>query len=318
MAAVRPLPQQSIIECIPPASEIADLRILNKDLNFIQAMTKRADDLNAQAQSATDYSELVKVTDSFSKLAERAEVKAKTLKELSNESNPLTEVNSSAELLEKVQILSKTLESKTQELSGLYNSNESSLLDSYESSIAELNNQIDLTSSPDGIVALFPQIESLFQEIEENARYVSNSSESLTLTENIQKLTSNYSDKAEQYSDAFMSEMGSQISLLNDGINSLRANIDYLSSNSSVQSHLERLSEIREQVNASASIYKNYPGARDMVYNLDTVSIATHARVEEMADSHEIVSDLMPLVNDPEALSKSRQRSSNKNRCSNH
>ena len=99
MAAVRPLPQQSIIECIPPASEIADLRILNKDLNFIQAMTKRADDLSAQAQSATEYSELVKVTDSFSKLAERAEVKAKTLKELYNESNPLTEVNSSAELL---------------------------------------------------------------------------------------------------------------------------------------------------------------------------------------------------------------------------
>jgi ABC-type proline/glycine betaine transport system permease subunit len=302
MAAVRPLPQQSIIECIPPASEIADLRILNKDLNFIQAMTKRADDLNAQAQSATDYSELVKVTDSFSKLAERAEVKTKTLKELSNESNPLTEVNSSGELLEKVRLLSQTLESKTQELSGLYSSKENSLLDSYESSIVELNNQIDLTSSPDNLVALFPQIESLFKEIEENTRYVSNSPESLNLTENIQNLASSYSDKAEQYSDAFMSEMGSQISLLNDAINSLRANIDYLSSHSSVQSHLEQLSEIREQVNASASIYKNYPGARDMVYNLDTLSIATHAKVEEMADSHEIVSNLMPLVNDPEAL----------------
>ena len=303
MAAVRPLPQQSIIECIPPASEIADLRILNKDLNFIQAMTKRADDLNAQAQAATDYSELVKISDSFSKLAERAEVKTKTLKELTNDSNPLTEVNSSAELLEKVQVLSQTLESKTQELSGLYNSNESSLIDSYESSIAELNNQVDLTSSPDGVVALFPQIESLFQEIEENTRYVSNSSEASTLTENVQKLSSNYADKAEQYSDAFMSEMGSQIALLNDGINSLRANIDYLNSNSSVQSHLERLSEIREQVNASASIYKNYPGARDMVYNLDTVSISTHARVEQMANSYEIVSEeLMPLVDNPEAL----------------
>ena len=303
MAAVRPIPQQSIIECIPPASEIADLRILNKDLNFIQAMTKRADDLNAQAQAATDYSELVKISDSFSKLAERAEVKTKTLKELTNDSNPLTEVNSSAELLEKVQVLSQTLESKTQELSGLYNSNESSLIDSYESSIAELNNQVDLTSSPDGVVALFPQIESLFQEIEENTRYVSNSSEASTLTENVQKLSSNYADKAEQYSDAFMSEMGSQIALLNDGINSLRANIDYLNSNSSVQSHLERLSEIREQVNASASIYKNYPGARDMVYNLDTVSISTHARVEQMADSYEIVSEeLMPLVDNPEAL----------------
>jgi len=303
MAAVRPLPQQSIIECIPPASEIADLRILNKDLNFIQAMTKRADDLSAQAQSATDYAELVKITDSFAKLAERAEVKTKTLKELSNESNPLTEVNSSAELLEKVQILSQSLENKTQELSGLYESNESSLLDSYGSSITELNNQVNSASSPDDVIALFPQIESLFKDIEENTRYVSNNSESVSLTENIQNLASSYADKAEQYSDAFMSEVGSQISLLNDGINSLRANIDYLNSNSSVQSHLERLSEIREQVNASASIYKNYPGARDMVYNLDTVSISTHARVEQMADSYEIVSEeLMPLVNNPEAL----------------
>ena len=303
MAAVRPLPQQSIVECIPPASEIADLRILNKDLNFIQAMTKRADDLSAQAQSATDYAELVKITDSFAKLAERAEVKTKTLKELSNESNPLTEVNSSAELLEKVQILSQSLENKTQELSGLYESNESSLLDSYGSSITELNNQVNSASSSDDVIALFPQIESLFKDIEENTRYVSNNSESASLTENIQNLASSYADKAEQYSDAFMSEVGSQISLLNDGINSLRANIDYLNSNSSVQSHLERLSEIREQVNASASIYKNYPGARDMVYNLDTVSISTHARVEQMADSYEIVSEeLMPLVNNPEAL----------------
>ena len=303
MAAVRPLPQQSIVECIPPASEIADLRILNKDLNFIQAMTKRADDLSAQAQSATDYAELVKITDSFAKLAERAEVKTKTLKELSNESNPLTEVNSSAELLEKVQILSQSLENKTQELSGLYESNESSLLDSYGSSITELNNQVNSASSPDDVIALFPKIESLFKDIEENTRYVSNNSESASLTENIQNLASSYADKAEQYSDAFMSEVGSQISLLNDGINSLRANIDYLNSNSSVQSHLERLSEIREQVNASASIYKNYPGARDMVYNLDTVSISTHARVEQMADSYEIVSEeLMPLVNNPEAL----------------
>ena len=303
MAAVRPLPQQSIVECIPPASEIADLRILNKDLNFIQAMTKRADDLSAQAQSATDYAELVKITDSFAKLAERAEVKTKTLKELSNESNPLTEVNSSAELLEKVQILSQSLENKTQELSGLYESNESSLLDSYGSSITELNNQVNSASSPDDVIALFPQIESLFKDIEENTRYVSNNSESASLTENIQNLASSYADKAEQYSDSFMSEVGSQISLLNDGINSLRANIDYLNSNSSVQSHLERLSEIREQVNASASIYKNYPGARDMVYNLDTVSISTHARVEQMADSYEIVSEeLMPLVNNPEAL----------------
>ena len=265
-------------------------------------MTKRADDLNAQAQSATDYSQLVTITDSFGKLTDRAEVKTKTLKELTNESNPLTEVNSSAELLEKVQILSKTLESKTQELSGLYSSNESALIDSYGSSVAELSNQIDLASSPDDVIALFPQIESLFKEIELNTRYISNSAESGKLTESIQSLTSNYADKAEQYSEAFMSGISSEISLLNEGINSLKANIDYLNSQSSVQAHVERLAEIREQVNASASIYKNYPGARDMVYNLDTLSISTHAKVKEMVDSNEIISELLPLVNNSEAL----------------
>ena len=99
-----------------------------------------------------------------------------------------------------------------------------------------------------------------------------------------------------------MSGIGSEISLLNEGINSLKANIDYLNSQSSVQAHVERLAEIREQVNASASIYKNYPGARDMVYNLDTLSISTHAKVKEMVDSNEIISELLPLVNNSEAL----------------
>ena len=113
-----------------------------------------------------DYAELVKITDSFAKLAERAEDKTKTLKELSNESNPLTEVNSSAELLEKVQILAQSLEDKTQELSELYKSNEKALLDSYGESIANYSNQINSASSPDEIIALFPQIESLLKEIE--------------------------------------------------------------------------------------------------------------------------------------------------------
>ena len=131
MAAIRPIPQQSIIECIPPASEIADLRILNKDLNFIQAMAKRADDLTSQALNATDYTQLVKITDSFTKLAERAEDKSKTLKELSDSSNPMTEVNNSQELLEKVQLLSQTLDTKSQELSDLYISNENSLFENW-------------------------------------------------------------------------------------------------------------------------------------------------------------------------------------------
>ena len=304
MAAVRPIPQQSIIDCIPPASDIADLRIMNKDINFIQAMTNRASDLTSQAQSATDYSELVKITDSFQKLAERAEVKTKTLRELSDSSNPITEVNSSAELLEKVRLLSQTLEAKTQELSASYNANENSLFESYGSSISELSNRIDSITSADEVISIFPQLENLIETIGDNARFINNNSKSDEISEKVGQLSSNYSDKADQFTDEFMAEMGSQISLLNQKINGLKANLDYINSNSSLQSHLEQLSEIREQVNSSASIYKNYPGARDMIYNLDTLSISTHARVVEMTDSHEIVSELLPLVNDPEVLAR--------------
>ena len=304
MAAVRPLPQQSIIDCIPPASDIADLRIMNKDINFIQAMTNRASDLTSQAQSATDYSELVKITDSFQKLAERAEVKTKTLRELSDSSNPITEVNSSAELLEKVRLLSQTLEAKTQELSASYNANENSLFESYGSSISELSNRIDSITSADEVISIFPQLENLIETIGDNARFINNNSKSDEISEKVGQLSSNYSDKADQFTDEFMAEMGSQISLLNQKINGLKANLDYINSNSSLQSHLEQLSQIREQVNSSASIYKNYPGARDMIYNLDTLSISTHARVVEMTDSHEIVSELLPLVNDPEVLAR--------------
>jgi len=308
--AIRPIPQQSIIECIPPASEIADLRILNKDLNFIQAMVKRADDLTTQTLSATDYSQLVTITDNFTKLAERAEVKTKTLKELANDANPLTEVNSSAELLEKVQLLAKTLEDKTQELSSLYSSNENSLFETYGNSISELSQRVDSISSPNEVISAFPDLETLLKAIDENARYINNSTKASDLVEKVEDLARAYTDKAEQYSDAFMSDMGSQIALLNQKISGLIGNIDSLTSNSALQFHIEQLSQIREQVNASSSIYKNFPGARDMVFNLDTLSISTHAKTQDMADSHEIVSDLMPLINDPEALSRAVKEAS--------
>jgi len=308
--AIRPIPQQSIIECIPPASEIADLRILNKDLNFIQAMVKRADDLTSQTLSATDYTQLVTITDNFTKLAERAQVKAQTLKDLTSDENPLTGVNSSAELLEKVQLLAKTLEDKTQELSSLYNSNENSLFETYGNSISELSQKVDSINSPNEVVSIFPDLETLLKAIDENAHYINNSTKASDLVEKVEELATAYTDKAEQYSDAFMSDMGSQIALLNQKISSLIGNIDSISTNSALQFHIEQLSQIREQVNASSSIYKNFPGARDMVFNLDILSISTHAKAQDMADSHEIVSDLIPLINDPEALSRAVKEAS--------
>jgi len=241
--AIRPIPQQSIIECIPPASEIAELRIANKDLNFIQAMVKRADDLTSQTLSATDYSQLVTITDNFTKLAERAQVKAQTLKDLTSDKNPITGVNSSAELLEKVQLLAKTLEDKTQELSSLYNSNENSLFETYGNSISELSQKIDSINSPNEVVSIFPDLETLFKAIDENARYINNSTKASDLVEKVEELATAYTDKAEQYSDAFMSDMGSQIALLNQKISGLIGDIDSLTSNSALQFHIEQLSQ---------------------------------------------------------------------------
>ena len=213
-------------------------------------------------------------------------------------------------MLEKVQLLAQALEDKTQELSSLYNSNENSLFETYGNSISELSQKVDSISSPNDVISVFPDLETLLKAIDENARYINNSTKASDLVEKVEELSRAYTDKAEQYSDAFMSDMGSQIALLNQKISGLIGNIDSLTSNSALQFHIEQLSQIREQVNASSSIYKNFPGARDMVFNLDTLSISTHAKTQDMADSHEIVSDLMPLINDPEALSRAVKEAS--------
>ena len=184
------------------------------------------------------------------------------------------------------------------------------MFETYGNSISELSQKVDSISSPSEVISVFPDLETLLKAIDENARYINNSTKASDLVEKVEDLARAYTDKAEQYSDAFMSDMGSQIALLNQKISGLIGNIDSLTSNSALQFHIEQLSQIREQVNASSSIYKNFPGARDMVFNLDTLSISTHAKTQDMADSHEIVSDLMPLINDPEALSRAVKEAS--------
>ena len=206
--AVRPIPKQSILDCLPTAAEIGELRIVNKDLNFIQAMIKRADDLTSQALSATDYTQLVKITDNYTKLADRASAKAQTLKDFSNESNAITEVNSSTELLEKVQLLSQALENKTQELGTQFNSNATTQYEAYNSSVAEFSNRIDSINSPNQVISIFKDLESLLEDIEENSRYLISNDNASEFVNNIELLAQQYSDKADTYSPTFMSDIG--------------------------------------------------------------------------------------------------------------
>ena len=308
--AVRPIPKQSILDCLPTAAEIGELRIVNKDLNFIQAMIKRADDLTSQALSATDYTQLVKITDNYTKLADRASAKAQTLKDFSNESNAITEVNSSTELLEKVQLLSEALENKTQELGTQFNSNASTQYEVYNNSVSELLNRVDSINSPNQVISVFKDLEPLLKDIEENSRYLISNDNASEFVNNIELLAQQYSDKADTYSPSFMSDIGSQIGSIDEKIRGLIGQVDYLNSNIEVQSHIEQISQTRDQINSLASTYKSFSGSKDMIFSLDELSIATHAKVKDMFDSNEVVSNLMPLVNDPEALSRAVKEAS--------
>ena len=273
-------------------------------------MTKRADDLTSQALSATDYTQLVKITDNYTKLADRASVKAKTLKELSNESNPLTEVNSAAELLEKVQLLSQVLENKTQELGAQFNSNATTQYEAYNNSIAELSNRVDSINLPNQFTSIFKDIKPLLKDIEENSRYLVSNDNASELVNKVELLAQQYAYKADTYSTSFMSDIGLQIGSLHEKIRGLIGQVDSLNSNIEVQSHIEQISQIRDKINSLASTYKSFSGSKDMIFSLDELSITTHAKVQDMVDSNEIVSNLMPLVNDPEALSRAVKEAS--------
>jgi glycine betaine/proline transport system permease protein len=273
-------------------------------------MIKRADDLTSQALSATDYTQLVKITDNYTKLADRASAKAQTLKDFSNESNAITEVNSAAELLEKVQLLSQALGNKTQELGTQFSSNATTQYEAYSNSVAELLNRVDSINSPNQVISIFKELQSLLKDIEENSRYLISNDNASEFVNKVELLAQQYSDKADTYSPSFMSDIGSQIGSIDEKIRGLIGQVDYLNSNIEVQSHIEQISQTRDQINSLASTYKSFSGSKDMIFSLDELSIATHAKVQDMFDSNEVVSNLMPLVNDPEALSRAVKEAS--------
>ena len=302
--AIRSVPQQSILECLPSAVEIADLRVANKDLNFIQANIKRADDLATEALSATDYSQLVSITDKFASLTKRAVDRGETLKEFSKDSNPLTQINDSSQYFEKVQLLSNNLELKTNELAEQFNSLASSKYESYNNSLNDLSQSVNSISSPSEVMALYQNLESFLKDIVENVRYLNSDFKASQFIKDVEVLTQKYSEKSEIYSPSFFNDVEFQVKLLSDQIAGLYNNVASLNSSYEVETHLQQLSQIREVVNASAPEFKNFAGSEEMVLKLNDLSLATHAKVQDMFDSYDAVVKLLPHVNDSEVLSK--------------
>ena len=302
--AIRSAPQQSILDCLPTAVEIADLRIINKDLNFIQANIKRADDLSIEAMNATDYSQLVSITEKFSKLTSRASDRAETLKEFTKDSNPLTEVNSSSELLDKVQILSETLNQKTNELGSQFYEISSSKYDSFNSSLNSLSQSVNSISSHEEVTALFPKLESLLAEVAENANYLKTHENADELLKSINEVVQVYDDKADSFASIFLNDISSQVSLINQKIEMLRMNIDGLNTKYAVDNHLQQLSDLRDILNDSVREFINFPESNSLILNMNDLSIATYAKVQDIVDGSQAINKLLPIENDSEVLSK--------------
>ena len=302
--AIRSAPQQSILDCLPTAVEIADLRIINKDLNFIQANIKRADDLSIEAMNATDYSQLVSITEKFSKLTSRASDRAETLKEFTKDSNPLTEVNSSSELLDKVQILSETLNQKTNELGSQFYEISSSKYDSFNNSLNSLSQSVNSISSHEEVTALFPKLESLLEEVAENANYLKTHENADELLKSINEVVQVYDDKADSFAPIFLNDISSQVSLINQKIEMLRMNIDGLNTKYAVDNHLQQLSDLRDILNDSVREFINFPESNSLILNMNDLSIATYAKVQDIVDGSQAINKLLPIANDSEALSK--------------
>ena len=300
--SIRAIPQQSIMECLPTAVEIADLRVVNKDLNFIQANIKRANDLAEQALTSNDYAQLVSITDKFASLTQRAQDRSETLKEFSNDLNPLTQINDSSQFLDKVQVLKSNLEQRTNDLSDQFIEIAGSKYESYNNSLNELSQSISSISSHTEFREIYKNFESLLKDIGENARYLNSDNNASNFVNKIESLAEQYQQKSEVFSSAFESEMGIQVSMLNERISSLNNNVDFLNSSFEVDNHLEKLSELREIVNSLAPQLKTIPGSEEMVLNLNNLSLASYSKVNDMINGSKAVEKLMPQVNNPDLL----------------
>ena len=302
--AIRSVPQQSILDCLPTAVEIADLRVANKDLNFIQANIKRADDLATETLTATDYSQLVTITEKFASLTKRSVDRGESLKEFTKDSNPLTQINDSSQFFEKVQLLSYNLEQKTTELSGQFNSIVELKYQNFNNSLNELIQSVNSISSHTEVVALYKNLESFLKDATQNANYLNSNNNANQFLNNIEILTQNYIEKAELYSSSFINDVSFQVDSINIQISGLANNVDSLSSIYEVKSHLEELSKLRELINSSAPQFKIFSGSEKMVLNLNDLSLATDAKVQDMYGNYEAISKLLQHVDNPEILSK--------------
>ena len=134
----------------------------------------------------------------------------------------MTQINDSSQFLDKVQVLKSNLEQRTNDLSDQFIEIAGSKYESYNNSLNELSQSISSISSHTEFREIYKNFESLLKDIGENARYLNSDNNASNFVNKIESLAEQYQQKSEVFSSAFESEMGIQISILNERISSLR------------------------------------------------------------------------------------------------
>jgi len=299
--AIRSIPKQDVLDCFPGAAEIGNLRVANRDLDFVQRMIDRADDLALQAQNATEYSQIVKVADNFMVLAERAEIKSGTLHEFSKQNLP-SEVVHSDQLLVSVENLRQAIEVQVNNLTPQFQDSVSSHYEQYSSTISSLHNQIDGISTHSDVTAIFGSLKDLLSSIGKNVEMLNSDERANTLLGQLESLSSAYKNKAEKFNDAFEVAARSRISDLEVQISALSDNISSLSSAESVQLHVDAVDAIHKTIASEASGLNSVSDSKELIQNLNELSIATHREVVDMVESNSVIEGLIPYLNNSEQL----------------
>jgi glycine betaine/proline transport system permease protein len=314
--AIRPVPKIDVLECLPRASEIANLRIVNKDLDFIQRMIQRSDELTMQVADATEYSQLVQVAERARVLVERAGEKAGTLKEFTGDSNPLAKVSNSEELLASVETLSNALTSKMEVLSANYEATSTTAFEHFSSTVDSLQQTLNSSQSYPELLNSFGAIKTLLDDMADQMPLIKAQEGAADLVERVNHLSASFSDKAESVSGDFRESVLSQIDSFNAQVNVLMTKVDQLSTAEQVTTHFEQLKALGDDIGAKGKEFNTFDEVQVLIQNINELGIASHAKVIDLIDGSKIVAKLTSLTNNPEALAHAVNEASHRTEIS--
>jgi len=304
--AIRQIPKLDIHECVPDAIDVGSLRIDNKALDFIQRQLSEADRLEAQISNATQYSELVTISERVGSMVHFAEKKADTLSSfVKSDSNPLTEVNNSEQIHARIQELTTALSEKISSFSSEFSETAANTLAQYSQKINNLQSQIDGlgvdASSYQGLVSISDQVKVTLESLGEQAALIKTLPGSENLLAQISQLSETFESKAHALSPWFENHVQQQMNALNAQIDGLDAKVDGLSNLADVNAHVGQVKDVADVIASNAKMF-NTVDVAPLIQNINELSIHTNTRVVDLIASVKQITNFDALRDNPEAL----------------